>query len=72
MDKITLPKEFLIIPLDSVSMYSNISSNLIRGTTDNLWKEIEPRNFIARVDLNIGLKVCLQSSWFQLDDKFHP
>ena len=60
-----IPNNFTIISLDAVSMYTNISWNLIRKSVKLRWNQIKTNTFLKQTHF------CLESSYCTFNNKFY-
>ena len=66
-----IPNNFTIISLDAVSMYTNISWNLIRKSVKLRWNQIKTNTFLKQTDFGNILQFCLESSYCTLNNEFY-
>ena len=67
VNNLTIPKNFTIISLDIVSMYTSITWDLIVKSIKNRWKNIKPHTFLNYKDFNTALLLCLNSTYCNFD-----
>lgn len=65
-----IPDGYKLISLDVTSMYTNISSDLALECVSRRWDEIGQHCSVPKDQFLYALKVCLESTVFQFEDKF--
>ena len=71
VNNLTIPKNFTIISLDIVSMYTSSTWDLIVKSIKNRWKSIKPHTFLNYKDFNIALLLCLNSAYCNFDNNIY-
>ena len=71
VSNLTIPKNFTIISLDIVSMYTSITWDLIVKSIKNRWKSIKPHTFLNYKDFNNALLLCLNSAYCNFDNNIY-
>ena len=59
ISNISIPNNYTIISLDAVSMYTNISWNLIRKPVKERWNQIKTHTFLKQTHFDNILQFCL-------------
>ena len=64
INNITVPKDYHLISLDVVSLYTNIPVNLALDILNSKWEYLEKFTTLSKNQFLEGTKLCLQSTYF--------
>ena len=68
---ITLPRDFVIISLDVVSLFTNIPIDLVNNSIENRWDDIKNHSDIPKEQFLKLTDFVFDSTYFSYDNKFY-
>ena len=71
ISNIYIPNNFTLVSRDAVSMYTNISWNLIRKSVKHRWNQIKIHTFLKQTHFDNILQFCLESSYCTFNNDFY-
>ena len=71
INNLNITKKFNIISLDIVSMYTNITWDLITISIKKRWKLIKKHTFLNYMDFNKAVLLCLDSAYCNYDNNIY-
>lgn len=69
--KSIVPKNYCLISLDVVSLYTSIPVKLAIAAIESQWMEIKKYTKISKKEFLDGVKLCLNNTYFQFEGHFY-